>query len=1242
MAARRRLFKHEGIRAAIERGWWPYLPLRWVILNDQHVLKILPRQGYNLLFTAMYMTLVPTADEAEAKETARWEYGEDAKGLPQDLRRAGITLGTFSDALFAVADNWTETVRAMDYIEFLCLLWERVRPDVLFQPLPFEPESDDPPTAPSQHEGNHTAAAAKKIGRKSQKARRKNWRNDGDDVYSRLHEKSRKAANALGIGGGRWREGGGGEGRKGEALDDDRRAPPTRLPPPQTPDGLQQLRIPGFRPKEAQRAAWVRYKQRRIVDPGRRILLAPEEIDGARGIHRGGGKGESSGGAKEHQRQQQQKPETEEQSRKQRGRRRTCVTSILKDADRQREVRTGGSEGYRPREEEAEVEMEEMENIWDFITRNVPANSRERDAFILFVERKQPDLLDNNNNINNKNYGRNPYVGTGDQTTLALGRPISSPSPKRPDVGGGGGGSGGRVAAPPTTAAVVRRYRTQEATWERARLQIVPSRALGELLEAWRSGHEGMTPAEYGAAFIGPPQARDRGAAAFLAHAIANGWGTRAGGVHTQQTLDGVAAEWRRGRGRCPEMDVLWEVVRDLLWDEAEDAIGEALSDGVDLYSIPHRLLHHPPRGRPGHRSSSSSIRRSSARPVLLSPRQRGDYDHQQRHRRASTAPASTHGAAAVEFNGGGVDGGDNGFDRLGGGQGPAGRVLLQGERVAGSVRQGQAAFYQTPCPTERGACLEITLESHDTGSTAPGRSNHNGIPTAINLYAVQAQHRPLRLSFYTWVSRGKTHHRLLLNWKGPAAGLKGVDEEPLSPAPSPPRTGAVISSPWDGVRGFTSPRPATASASKPWKPVPPAPIHIAVVCPEPPLPPSPLAPAFDGSGIGILAAADQADETLDDRGIFGGDLQEPARVEGGATTGSVGGQVAPTRKRVWFTVRVRVVGPPRVVLEGRWYSLPFGADTGGGMTGPHPLAAFATLRLPTPLKATRWGPDSYPEDPFGDRDVSMFAGEEDRPAFVDAETLVTLQARHSTCDPFGVDIYCGTSPRPRPSPADHIWRMPIGGGGDGGGSGVTARVPGAPVSSQPVEGGGRSGNNGTGEEIDAAPGHRQPGDNHHGAAGEVAGAGVSRMTVAMPRDHTGAFHVGVFGRERHKTTTDGGTARGGTINIKARARKRVTRLIEDQFVLKQLEFAQDFHRRFCPPADDDERVPVLGSGRACQGVHTRPFLLASRRISPSQNEYTWRGTNAEGLVEVLRDCNRPGQVLTRYTETLQVCRLVF
>lgn len=134
---------------------------------------------------------------------------------------------------------------------------------------------------------------------------------------------------------------------------------------------------------------------------------------------------------------------------------------------------------------------------------------------------------------------------------------------------------------------------------------------------------------------------------------------------------------------------------------------------------------------------------------------------------------------------------------------------------------------------------------------------------------------------------------------------------------------------------------------------------------------------------------------------------------------------------------------------------------------------------------------------------------------------MPATKARHSTCDPDGVDIYCGTSPRPRPSPADHTWRMSIGGGGDGGGSGVAARVPGAvrvlqqqwhfdggghvdesdeavadaigthppvsdadgtdppvakPAPGEPVDGGGRSGNNGTRGEIDAAPGHRQQG----------------------------------------------------------------------------------------------------------------------------------------------------------------------
>lgn len=73
--------------------------------NSLYKAKVLSRQGYIRLFAAMYATLVPTAGEREAEETASWEYGEDTRGLPPELGRAGISLEAFSSALFSVADN---------------------------------------------------------------------------------------------------------------------------------------------------------------------------------------------------------------------------------------------------------------------------------------------------------------------------------------------------------------------------------------------------------------------------------------------------------------------------------------------------------------------------------------------------------------------------------------------------------------------------------------------------------------------------------------------------------------------------------------------------------------------------------------------------------------------------------------------------------------------------------------------------------------------------------------------------------------------------------------------------------------------------------------------------------------------------------------------------------------------------------------------------------------------------------
>lgn len=46
----------------------------------------------------------------------------------------------------------------------------------------------------------------------------------------------------------------------------------------------------------------------------------------------------------------------------------------------------------------------------------------------------------------------------------------------------------------------------------------------------------------------------------FLAYAIANGWGTKAGCAYSKNTLDAVAKEWRLGGGRCPEVLMLLTV----------------------------------------------------------------------------------------------------------------------------------------------------------------------------------------------------------------------------------------------------------------------------------------------------------------------------------------------------------------------------------------------------------------------------------------------------------------------------------------------------------------------------------------------------------------------------------------------------------------------------------------------------------------------------------------------------------
>lgn len=185
-----------------------------------------------------------------------------------------------------------------------------------------------------------------------------------------------------------------------------------------------------------------------------------------------------------------------------------------------------------------------------------------------------------------------------------------------------------------------------------------------------------------------------------------------------------------------------------------------------------------------------------------------------------------------------------------------------------------QVVYYECACPTEKGACLEVTLVSEGERNTATNDST----PSAISLYAVQACARPPRLSSYPWASRGKVCHRLLLNWKGSSSNR-------MKPSPV-----------------------STATACYPSQPPQSAPIHIAVVSPEPA---PPQATAFEDAveiSLDDGRGETNVDDGLGDRGRVSTPIGRPEGPEAGSVM----------RQRVKFSVGVRLVGPPRVVLEGR------------------------------------------------------------------------------------------------------------------------------------------------------------------------------------------------------------------------------------------------------------------------------------------------------------------------------------
>lgn len=86
------------------------------------------------------------------------------------------------------------------------------------------------------------------------------------------------------------------------------------------------------------------------------------------------------------------------------------------------------------------------------------------------------------------------------------------------------------------------------------------------------------------------------------------------------------------------------------------------------------------------------------------------------------------------------------------------------------------------------------------------------------------------------------------------------------------------------------------------------------------------------------------------------------------------------------------------------------GRDTGAGTYGQHSLTAYATLRLPTPLKIADWWTDHEPGSAgiYEEEGASTLEGVEIEPVFVDSQILVTLQVRELSHERFWFPRFLG------------------------------------------------------------------------------------------------------------------------------------------------------------------------------------------------------------------------------------------
>lgn len=244
---------------------------------------------------------------------------------------------------------------AKDYIKFLDLLWRRVRPDLLFPPPPL-PEGEKPPPIFSTTVSKGDGSISKTKGKKAQRGR--GVRGRGAAAAAAAASLSYFPTTARGV------LGNAGFGRETAYMRFyGRPPPPLPAPPPRTPIGLLALQVPGFRLKEAQRAAWVRRGS--LIDPEMKRLARPA-VDLV-----GTGGGDRSRGSTRPE-QDLGQGEGEEPSWKQRRRKRLLAAGVVEEREG-----SNGRPGVGWAGRKFGKQSEEMDSVWDFAARSFPIDPRE-------------------------------------------------------------------------------------------------------------------------------------------------------------------------------------------------------------------------------------------------------------------------------------------------------------------------------------------------------------------------------------------------------------------------------------------------------------------------------------------------------------------------------------------------------------------------------------------------------------------------------------------------------------------------------------------------------------------------------------------------------------------------------------------------------------------------------------------------------------------------------------------------